>query len=69
MSKFHSTISRRDFLKILGLGGAGLGATAISTPVFHDLDEVLASPEAEFKRSWYVREVDKPTVEVDWDIM
>ena len=69
MSKFHSTISRRDFLKILGLGGAGLGATAISTPVFHDLDEVLASPEAEFKRSWYVREVDKPTVEINWDIM
>lgn len=55
MGKFPSTISRRDFLKILGLGGAGLGATAVSAPVFHDMDEVLASPEAKFKRSWYVR--------------
>ena len=49
MVKFHSTISRRDFLKILGLGGAGFAA-AVSAPAFHDLDEVLTSPEAEFKR-------------------
>jgi len=26
ISKHHSTVSRRDFLKILGLGGVGLGA-------------------------------------------
>ena len=69
MSKFHHTVSRRDFLKILGLGGVGLGAAAISAPVFHDLDEVIASPEAEFKRPWYVKEVDKPTCEIDWSIM
>ena len=50
MGKHHSTISRRDFLKILGLGGVGLGAAAVAAPVFHDLDEVIASPQAEFKR-------------------
>lgn len=73
MSKYHSTISRRDFLKILGLGGAGLGASALSPTlspqVFHDLDEVIASPEAEWKRPGYVKEVSKPTIEIDWSIM
>ena len=28
MSKFHSVVSRRDFMKGLGLAGAGLGAAA-----------------------------------------
>jgi len=69
MSKHHSTISRRDFMKLLGLGGLGLGAAAVSTPVFHDLDEVIASPQADFKRPGWVKEVDKPTVEIDWGIM
>ena len=26
MSRFHSMLSRRDFMKILGLGTAGIGA-------------------------------------------
>jgi reductive dehalogenase len=69
MVKHHSTISRRDFLKILGLGGVGLGTAAISAPVFHDLDELIASPQSENKRPWYVKEVDKPTIEINWDIM
>jgi len=69
MSKYHSTISRRDFLKMLGLGGVGLGAAAISAPVFRDLDEMMASPQAEFKRPSWVKEVDKPTAEVDWNMM
>jgi hypothetical protein len=43
-----------------------LGAAAATAPVFHDLDEVIASPQANWKRPWYVREVDQPTVELDW---
>lgn len=35
------------------------------SPVFHDLDEVLASSQA----PWYVKETDKPMVEVDWNMM
>ncbi len=50
MVKHHSTISHRDFLKILCLGGVGLGAAAVSAPVIHDLDELMASPQANFKR-------------------
>ncbi len=67
MSKHHSTLSRRDFLKLLGLSSVGLGAAAVSAPVLHDLDELMASPEASGKKLWYVREVDKPTCEIDWD--
>jgi hypothetical protein len=35
MSKFHSTVSRRTFMKGLGLAGAGLGTAAATAPVFH----------------------------------
>lgn len=68
MSKFHSTVSRRTFMKSLGLVGAGLGAAAATAPVFHDLDEVTSSSGASWKRPWYVREADKPTVEIDWSV-
>ena len=52
MSKFHSIVSRRDFMKGLGLAGVGLGTAAAASPVFHDLDEVTASPGGEWKRDY-----------------
>lgn len=71
MSKFHSTVSRRDFMKVLGLAGAGLGAAAATTPVFHDLDEVAAAPGAQWKRDWWTkgRDIGDPTVEIDWSVV
>jgi epoxyqueuosine reductase len=69
MSNYHSTLSRRDFMKALGLGGLGLGAAAVMPGAFRDLDEAMASPQAEFKRPSWVKEVDKPTTEVDWTQM
>jgi reductive dehalogenase len=69
MGKFHSTISRRDFMKAVGLGGLGAAAVAGGVPVFTDLDEVLGR-EHNFKRMpWYVSERDMmdPTVPIDWD--
>ena len=69
MGKYHSTLSRREFLKALGLGGAGLAVASVAPPAFHDLDEVMASPQATFKRPSWVKEVDKPTVEIDWSVM
>jgi epoxyqueuosine reductase len=70
--KPHSTLSRRDFMKVLGLGGVGLGLAglvpAAPPPKFNDMDELLASPQAEHKRPAWVREVDKPTVEIDWNM-
>lgn len=69
MSKFHHTVSRRSFMKGLGLAGAGLGTTAAAAPVFHDLDEAIASPKGEWKHAWWVKEVDQPVPEVDWNMM
>nr|UZH91593.1 reductive dehalogenase [uncultured bacterium] len=66
MSKFHSTVSRRDFMKALGVSGAGLGAAAALAPTYHDLDEMMAD-SAVRNDPWWVKRVDEPTVEVDWD--
>jgi reductive dehalogenase len=38
-------------------------------PVFHDLDEIMASPQAIMKRPSWVKGVDNPTCEINWDIM
>ena len=70
MSKFHTTVSRRDFMKGLGLAGAGLGAAAAAAPVFHDLDELAGASQGETKHPWWVKKLDleKPTVEIDWSV-
>jgi reductive dehalogenase len=54
--KYHSTTSKKTYMKATGLNKAG-----------NDLDEVISSPVAEWKRPWWVRTVPEPTVEVDWD--
>lgn len=69
MSKYHSTLSRREFLKAMGMGSAGLGALAIAPPAVRDLDEIVASPQADWKRPSWVKQVDKPTVEIDWQTL
>ena len=70
MSKFHTTISRRDFMKALGLTGAGLGAAAATAPVIHDLDELAAAGESQHRYPWWVKERDyfDTTVPIDWDL-
>ncbi|XUW99791.1 MAG: reductive dehalogenase [Dehalogenimonas sp.] len=71
MSIFHNTVSRRDFMKGIGLTGAGIGgAMTLSAPIFHDLDEA-ASSNLSVKRAWWVKEraFDDPTVEIDWSMM
>jgi reductive dehalogenase len=63
-------------MKGLGLGAAGLGAAAASAPVFHDLDEAISaassatsgSTTSMMDRPWWVKEVDKPTVEIDFTL-
>jgi len=64
--KYHSTADRRDYMNMLGLGGTKDEA---NVSAFHDLDEAIASPIAVWKRPWWVRYVDKPTIEIDWDNM
>jgi reductive dehalogenase len=66
--KYHSTMSKKAFMRMLGLGG-NIGATGIVASVFQDLDDVKASPAAERKLPKWIKEVDKPTVEIDWNLM
>ena len=64
--KNHSTISRRDFMKAIGLGTATLATAGV---VANDLDEILAlgsDIDKSRKHRWWVKEKDEPTVEVDW---
>lgn len=74
MSKFHTTVSRRDFMKAMGLGAAGLGVAGAASnaviPAFHDLDELASSAYANYKQPWYVKEKElkNPSAEVDWSI-
>jgi len=71
MSSFHSTVTRRDFMKGLGMTGAAIGAAGMVAPVYHDLDEVMSSPDAKVKRPWWIkqREHDDPSAEVDWSAL
>jgi reductive dehalogenase len=53
------------------VGAAALGAAALPNllqPV-HDLDDLTSSTLAVPNRPSYVKEVDKPTVEIDWSVM
>ncbi len=71
MIKFHSTISRRDFMKAIGLAGVGVGTAALANPAFHDLDEVASvSSRGKVNRPWWVKEREAldSTTPVDWDV-
>ena len=69
-SRYHSTVGRRDFMKMLGMGAGaiGLGASGCGAP-FKDLDEMKSAPFAERKLPFWVKEVDEPTVKIDWENM
>jgi reductive dehalogenase len=58
-------------MKGMGMAGVGAAALAGASPVFHDLDEVVASPWGSWKRAWYVkaRDIMDPTVEIDWSLI
>lgn len=63
---YHSTVSRRDFMKALGVGVASVGAVSFARP-FIDLEDMASHPKAESVQPFWVREVDEPTIEIDWD--
>ncbi|GMW05186.1 MAG: hypothetical protein AMXMBFR85_11660 [Dehalococcoides mccartyi] len=69
MQNFHSTLSRRDFMKGIGLAGAGFGAAAATAPVFRDLDEGASIAANTYKKNpWWVKERNycDPTTPIDW---
>ena len=65
-NKHPSTVSNREQMKRMGLSREN---SDDSKSQFHDLDEVISSHKAVWKRPWWVRTVNKPTMEVDWDRM
>ncbi|MEL7561951.1 reductive dehalogenase [Dehalogenimonas sp. 4OHTPN] len=70
MSKFHSNLSRRDFMKGLGLAGAGMSLAAAGSPLVHDLDELAAGVDTHHYRKWWQkdRDFEDLTTPVDWDL-
>nr|UZH91611.1 reductive dehalogenase [uncultured bacterium] len=69
MTKFHSTVSRRDFMKGLGLVGGGLGGASLVAPQFQDLDDMVTNGNAGHKLPWFVKSAEVPTSEIDWQTM
>jgi reductive dehalogenase len=63
----RSTVSNKTRMKAMGLDHGHSHSEEEGRARFHDLDEVMASPSAEWKRPWWVSEVAKPTLEIDWD--
>ncbi|MCL2475295.1 MAG: reductive dehalogenase [Chloroflexi bacterium] len=69
MSKYHSTISRRTFMKALGFGAGAAAAATAAAPIFNDLDELTASaPKTD--KPWWVKERDfnNPKNDIDWNV-
>ena len=69
MSVFHSTVSRRTFMKSLGL--VGVGAASLTAPVFHDLDEMTGGDMANPKKPWWIKTLplETLTVDTDWSLI
>ena len=70
MSKFHSSVSRREFMKAISLAGAGVSAAAALAPGFQDLDELTASENTHTQHRWWVKERDYEdiTTPIDWNV-
>lgn len=65
-------LSRRDFLRLAGVSAAGAAAATVvkpakAAPKFHGGE--FADAAGRPARPWWVRVVDEPTVEIDWDRM
>lgn len=71
MNKFHSTMSRRDFMKGIGLVGAGIGAAGAASPLLRDMDELTSSTRALRNYPWFVKERDfeDPAFKIDWALI
>ena len=65
-------LSRREFLRLAGLG---VGTAAVATAASPMKSEQsfkggkFSDPAGRPNRPWWVKTVDQPTIEIDWDLM
>ncbi|MBP7964890.1 MAG: reductive dehalogenase [Caldilineaceae bacterium] len=70
--KGNLKLGRRDFLRVAGLGA---GAAAVATVAKPTTVKAASSggkfsdPAGRINRPWWVRTVDQPTIEIDWNVM
>jgi epoxyqueuosine reductase len=72
MAENESGVTRRGFLKLAGVsGGAAAAASVVGLAPNANKAEVgkFADPAGRPSRPWWVRTVDEPTIEIDWDKM
>jgi epoxyqueuosine reductase len=62
-------LTRREFLRAVGLAGAGVALTAAAPSAALAAATADSKPLVTPPRYWWVKEVDKPTVDVDWKAM
>ncbi|MFO7682238.1 MAG: reductive dehalogenase [Chloroflexota bacterium] len=66
-------LNRRDFLRIAGIGAGAAAVATVSKPAAAESKTFTGAPFSDpagrLKRPWWVKTVDEPTMEVDWDMM
>ena len=66
-------LNRRDFLRIAGIGAGAAAVATVSKPAAADAESFTAGPFSDPagrpNRPWWVKTVDEPTTEIDWDMM
>lgn len=71
-------LNRRDFLRVAGLGAGAAAAAVVARPVAatatgamsqRAVAATFSDPAGRPKRPWWVKTVDVPTTEIDWDKM
>ncbi|MCA9922303.1 MAG: twin-arginine translocation signal domain-containing protein, partial [Anaerolineales bacterium] len=65
-------VTRRDFMRIAGLGAGAAAVATVTKPAAAQGSFKagnFSDPAGRSKRPWWVKVVDEPTVEVDWDQM
>jgi epoxyqueuosine reductase len=70
--KGNLKLGRRDFLRVAGLGAGAAAVATVSSPTVAKAAPTVAKftdPAGRPNRPWWVRTVDEPTTEVDWDVM
>ena len=71
-SKGNLKLGRRDFLRVAGLGAGAAAVASVAKPTTAKAGSQggkFSDPAGRPSRPWWVRTVDEPTIEVDWDVM